>query len=446
MINSQLNYQPKRHITIVESARGFAALYVLIMHVVILTGISTSLPVGSYSKTGVDLFLLYGHQAVLLFFVLSGFSIHYASADRQLNHKQGLLNYYYLRWRRIYPIFFLAVLLTLGLDVLGTAFSLYSYPQDINELDFLHALFTFSFLTDRSYVDGILQPVLNSNGPLWSLSYEVFYYLIYPAYWFISKRYGITGSILLGIILSVSSFVLGKMFGAQHILNVLNLYVIWCLGAVLAEMHRRNISYQLPAYIHTLLIYIMLQAAWVLGNVTYTVGAFFEITWGVLFFLIMLLYIRKDSVHELNTGYKVMVLFIAFLGYLVILAGVNRLHFVSDLQLFYSRITLTLLMFGLGLFIPRFDIQSISNALLKPVYKFGKSSYGIYIIHYPMLLFVIYAIQKTGLPVWLSILFVPVILYLAWVIELRYQPFILQYIDPIALRMHLLKPHKANAR
>lgn len=441
---SDITYQKKRHITIVESARGFAALYVMCMHIIILTGVTASLESGSHLKLFVDLFLLYGHQAVLLFFVLSGYSIHYASTDRQLNHLHGLLNYYYLRWRRIYPIFFLAVVLTLGLDFLGTALSLSKYPLDINTLDFSQSISTFFFLTDRSYIDGIYKPVLNGNGPLWSLSYEVFYYFLYPAYWYISKRFGIIGSLSLGVFLSVSSFALGKLTGHQHILNILDLYIVWCLGAILAEMHRRNIKLEIPAILHALAIYVMLQSAWVLGNITYTVGAFYEICWGILFFLIMLLYIRKANIHIMTLKQKLLIFAVAFIGYIVIILAVNKLHIVKDLQLFYSRVTLTLIMFGLGLFIPRIDIQSISNTLLKPVYSFGKSSYGIYIIHYPMLIFTIYALELIGLSSWVILLFVPVILYIAWAIEIHYQTLVVRIIDPIAAQMNLIKTKNNN--
>lgn len=433
-------YQPKRHIAIIESARGFAALYVLMMHVVILLGLPTSLVEGSYTRLGVDLLLLYGHQAVLLFFVLSGFSIHYASVDRPLNHRQGILHYYYLRWRRIYPIFFLAVILTLGLDLYGSTLSIKSYPQDLETLSWQQLLFTFGFLTDRSYVDGILQPVLNSNGPLWSLSYEVFYYLLYPVYWQVNKRYGITGCIAFGSILSISSFSIGKLFGAQHFLNVMDLYIIWCLGAVLAEMHRRQINSKLPIAIHTLIIYVLLQSAWVLENVTYTVGAFFEISWGIFFFFVMLLYLGKDKIQNIKPSHKALILIAAGIGYLVIIVGVEKLHLISHQSLFYSRITMTLIMFGLGLYISQLNMQSICNMLLNPVYRFGKSSYGIYVIHYPILLFITLALPHFGISVWWCILFVPAILYAAHFVELRYQPVMIHLMDPLAVRTGIMRP------
>lgn len=441
---NNITYQPKRHIAIIESARGFAALYVLLTHVIELTGLHNNLATESWLRLFIDLFLIYGHQAVLLFFVLSGFSIHYTSADRQLTQSTALKHYYYLRWRRIYPIFVMAVLITISLDIAGTAMGLNLHSKHLQEINIWQLIYTFSFLTDVHDIDGVMQPVLHSNGPLWSLSYEVFYYLIYPLYWMINRRFGLTGALTLGLSLSVISFAIGKIYGAQHFLNVMDLYVIWCLGAVLAEMHRRHLFCKLPLFMHASAIYVLLQSAWVLENATYTIGAFFDITWGLLFFFIMLLYLNKQKTDSMKHWHRALAMLLAVCGYLAIVAVVKKLAFVANLPLFYSHITLTLVLFGIGLYLPRFDIQSICNRLLKPAYHFGKSSYGIYVLHYPMLLFVATALPHFGLSTWWCILFVPAILYAAWFTELHYQPFVLRYLDPLAIRMGYMQPGKTN--
>ena len=433
-MTTNILYQPKRHIAIIESARGFAALYVLLTHVIELTGVHDALAMNSPLRLFIDLFLIYGHQAVLLFFVLSGFSIHYTSVDRNLSRLTELKYYYYLRWRRIYPIFVMAVCITLGLDLIGAALGIGIYQEHLSELNSQQLLFTLTFLTDVHDIAGVMQPTLHSNGPLWSLSYEVFYYLIYPLYWYINRHFGIAGAITFGISVSASSFLLSHFTGAQHFLNVLDLYAIWCLGAVLAEMVRRGFSCRLPMLIHAPIIYILLQSAWVLENATYTVGAVFDITWGLLFFFIMLLYTNNKSLHDLSHWQKIATALAAVFGYLVIIAGVETLEFVDNLVLFYSHISLTLLLLLIGLTIPKLNLIAISNALLKPGYSFGKYSYGIYVIHFPILLFFVQLLIYFKLAVWYCVIFVPAILLLAKFIELRYQSFILQHTDTLATR------------
>jgi peptidoglycan/LPS O-acetylase OafA/YrhL len=435
---SDIAYQPKQHIAIIESARGFAALYVVLNHVTEMLHLTKIFPQDSVITLIIKLLFIYGDQAVLLFFVLSGFSIHYTSADRNLLTRPGLLNYYYLRWRRIYPIFILAICLTYGIDLLGYWLHIDTYTKHIQLIDAPHVLSTLGFLTDRHYIDGILMPTPEGDAPLWSLSYEVFYYLIYPLYWYINQRWGFISALTTGFVLSISTFALGKLFGPQHFYNVIDLYVIWCLGAVLAEMHRRNITFKLPMLIHAPIIYVLLQSAWVLENAIYTVGAFFEVTWGVFFFFVMLLFLNPQRAYDMNITSKLTSLFIGVAGYIVIIIGVHKLNFVHDLTLFYTHITLTLILFALGLFVSRLDVRIICRTLLDPVYSFGKSSYGIYIIHYPLMLITFTALPLLGLPAAMGIIVIPFILYLAHVIELQYQPAIIKHTDKFAARHGML--------
>ena len=118
----------------------------------------------------------------------------------------------------------------------------------------------------------------------------------------------------------------------------------------------------------------------------------------------------------------------------MIIAGVEILDFVDNRVLFYSHISLTLLLLLIGLTLPKLNLITISNALLKPAYSFGKSSYGIYVIHFPLLLFFVQLLIYFKLPVWCCVIFVPAILLLANCIELRYQRFVLQHTDTLATR------------
>lgn len=440
-----VNYQPKRHIAIIESARGFAALYVVLTHIVEMLYLPTLYPPNSYITIAIDLLMIYGDQAVLLFFVLSGFSIHYTSVDRDLSHKNGLINYYYLRWRRIYPIFLIAIILGYCADLLGFCLFTKEHQEYIKDFDLTRIVCTLSFLTDRPYINGMIMPVPHGNAPLWSLSYEVFYYLIYPAYWYVNKRWGFINAAFGSFFISLIAFFLGKVFGANHFLNVLNHYVIWCLGAVLAEMHRGQLQFRLPMVLHAPAIYVLLQSAWVLENAVYTVGAIFNITWGLFFFFVMLLFLRSDQPEDMNMQHRRYAVVIATLGYIVIIESVRKLSFVPNLPLFYWHITLTLISFIIGLSFPKLNIINISKLLLKPVYRYGSSSYGIYVLHYPILLVSFGTLYQMGLPAYIGILVVPLILYLANLIELKIQPFVVTHLDAHAKRLGLISPQKRIA-
>jgi peptidoglycan/LPS O-acetylase OafA/YrhL len=438
----QVAYRPKRHIYIVESARGFAALYVMLTHVAEMLYLPTLYPADSHITIAIDLVMIYGTQAVLLFFVLSGFSIHYASADRDLSQKSGLINYYYFRWRRIYPVFLVALFFGYSADILGYCPFTQDHSEYIKDFDLARILYTLGFLTDRPYMTGLISPVLHGNAPLWSLSYEVIYYLIYPAYWYVNRRWGFINAAGAGFLVSLSAFALGKVFGHHHFFNVLNLYISWCLGAVLAEMHRGQIQFRLPMVLHTSAIYILLQTAWVLENATYTIGAIFEMTWGIFFFLVMLLFLRSDKIEDLSVQHRLYAVIIATVGYLTIIVAARELNFIPNLLLFYCHISITLMGFVIGLSIPRLNIANLCKQLLKPLYSYGKSSYGIYVLHYPILLTAFGILHQYDLPPYLGIFCVPLILYLGHLVELKFQPMAARHLDVQARKLGLISSHK----
>jgi peptidoglycan/LPS O-acetylase OafA/YrhL len=82
-----------------EALRGFAAFYVFVAHLVV-----SKVP-EKYEI--VKLPFLFGQEAVMVFFLLSGFVIFY-STDKHKDKSFG--SYFLRRWNRIYPIFLLAML------------------------------------------------------------------------------------------------------------------------------------------------------------------------------------------------------------------------------------------------------------------------------------------------------------------------------------------------
>jgi peptidoglycan/LPS O-acetylase OafA/YrhL len=121
-----------------------------------------------------------GSDAVILFFVVSGLVIAKA-AERDGN----LPRYAFNRATRLYSVMIPALLLTWAFDRIGLGINSLSYPaqfyQHLPLPTFLLSGLTFSnewFVAD---------PVrLGSNGPLWSLSYEVAYYALFGAFFFLS--------------------------------------------------------------------------------------------------------------------------------------------------------------------------------------------------------------------------------------------------------------------
>lgn len=114
-----------------------------------------------------DLILtLGGKAAVLGFLLISGISVGHS----YLNSKTG---YFKRRFLRIYPLYFFAVLATVFLQYfLGS-------PYQLTNITFVSAGWLTS-VANFFFLQGFLSIPITYNGPLWSLSVEVFFYLLVP--------------------------------------------------------------------------------------------------------------------------------------------------------------------------------------------------------------------------------------------------------------------------
>lgn len=121
------------------------------------------------------------HDAVILFFVLSGYLIAYTATERDLTGAQYAIN----RIARIATVAIPAVVITVLIDSYvrplwpqGTpAFA----PLDEMAKSLAVCLTMTSYIWDNSY------PCF-SNGPYWSLTYEVWYYVFFAAVFYPRDR------------------------------------------------------------------------------------------------------------------------------------------------------------------------------------------------------------------------------------------------------------------
>jgi peptidoglycan/LPS O-acetylase OafA/YrhL len=114
-----------------------------------------------------------GSDAVILFFVLSGFVIAHAAEQKD----NSLGRFFFQRATRLYSVAVPAVLLTLACDRLGAALApdVYDgwwYAESPAVFVLLHGL-----LFSNEW--GPIGFRLGTNGPYWSLSYEAAYYILF---------------------------------------------------------------------------------------------------------------------------------------------------------------------------------------------------------------------------------------------------------------------------
>jgi peptidoglycan/LPS O-acetylase OafA/YrhL len=169
-----------------DLARGLAALVVALGHLRGLVfvdfadhlGIAWSL---FYLLTG------FGHQAVMIFFVLSGFLVGGQVVESMQTAQWSWTDYAITRMTRMWIVLLPAVLLTsfwdnLGMMVTGSPIydgammATYNLGPSADPLRYSVA----SFLGNLVFLQNIAVPTFGSNSPLWSLANEFWYYLLFP--------------------------------------------------------------------------------------------------------------------------------------------------------------------------------------------------------------------------------------------------------------------------
>lgn len=122
----------------------------------------------------------FGHDAVIVFFVLSGYVIAYVSDRKEHTARDYALS----RAARIYSVALPAIALTIVLDSARMWIDPSFFEYQFHEL-WAYLPFYSVFGTDWWF----LNEDMLSNSPFWSLSYEVWYYVLFGALFYLRGRW-----------------------------------------------------------------------------------------------------------------------------------------------------------------------------------------------------------------------------------------------------------------
>lgn len=127
-----------------------------------------------------------GHEAVIVFFVLSGYFVG-GSVLRSFRESEFSWTKYLLhRMTRLWVVLIPALIIGWSLDQSGmhllhgmhNIYSGYSSPEIAPGLS--QRLTLGTFLGNILFLQGIVTPCLGTNLPLWSLAFEFWFYLLFP--------------------------------------------------------------------------------------------------------------------------------------------------------------------------------------------------------------------------------------------------------------------------
>ena len=238
----------KENLKALDGLRGLAALYVLIHHarLMLTQPYFNGLAAHPEQYEWYDKLMVYGfglfkfgHEAVVIFFVLSGFVIHLKQADTNSSFQNfNTISYFKKRVIRIYPTLLVSFLLCVLTDFLVYLFV-------TNDLAIFSKYTLVSFLYNLFLVPEA--PIWGNNFPVWSLKHEWFFYMLYPFLLWSYHRYK-----LLPILISSLLF-FGYLFHVKipFIGAAAYTLTIWLLGVILASLYKKDIK--LVNYVHYLI-------------------------------------------------------------------------------------------------------------------------------------------------------------------------------------------------
>ncbi len=172
MLNNSV--KPKAIQYNLEALRGACAFFVVIYHVVLHNQYVDP----AYFPQWMKFFNISGHFCVLIFFVLSGYVIGISNPGKLTGNK--IVPYLKKRFIRIYPIYFICLTVALLFAI--------PYPAGV-------------ILHNYTMLQGAASPVIWENNPIWSLNYEIVYYLTFIplSYFGVRPAAALCGALVFGL-------------------------------------------------------------------------------------------------------------------------------------------------------------------------------------------------------------------------------------------------------
>jgi peptidoglycan/LPS O-acetylase OafA/YrhL len=232
-----------RAASILDASRALAALAVVVEHARTALLVDPQAVAAPNAASALIYWLSgFGHQAVVVFFVLSGALVGGSVVSSVSSDTWSWRDYLVRRLSRLYIVLIPALLLIVLWDGAGIAlFHGHStYPDILSAITIgshtlvVHNRSLVAFLGNAAFLMTIYVPVFGSGAALWSLSNEFWYYLLFPC-------------LVIAVVQrrnsrrSVSSVVIatGILVFVSH--DIVEWMIIWLLGVVIVRAPRLRI-------------------------------------------------------------------------------------------------------------------------------------------------------------------------------------------------------------
>lgn len=204
----------------------------------------------------------FGHQSVMVFFVLSGFLISGSVVKAVEGGSWTWAGYALHRWTRLFVVLAPCVVLTVGLDAVAIEWTRSAFYAGDPGTMFGSgpprggvSLAASTVVGNLLFLQTMVVPVLGSNGPMWSLANEFWYYVLFPLGFLAWARrrnrleagaYAVLGSVIAAVILTPA---------------VLALFPVWLFGSLVVLTQRAPAVRRVTRAVPTLVACGLLFAA-----------------------------------------------------------------------------------------------------------------------------------------------------------------------------------------
>jgi peptidoglycan/LPS O-acetylase OafA/YrhL len=193
----------------------------------------------------------FGRQAVIGFFVMSGFLVGGQVLARLDSERPFLRDYFIHRIVRIYMVVMPATALTFIFDALGRNM----FPDSHGAYANFDSNYELRYLIGNLLnLQGILTKHYGSNGPLWSVAYEFWYYILFPLLLApmivtLGQRRALTCAFL--SVFAVFAITMRQIWFPFGLF-------LWVLGAGVSLLHRPFVSLPRKAFLQFLFVGLLL--------------------------------------------------------------------------------------------------------------------------------------------------------------------------------------------
>ena len=290
-----------QRIKILDSCRGLAALTVVFHH---LYTRFQNLFIGKGPVWFQQLLQLISDlnvQAVLFFFFLSGFSICLSVRNGLPVTKRSFNEYVYRRLKRILPPYYFAIVFTFFCGLLINAITA---NDDFNLKTLLGNIFFLQ--SSKSYKGNWFAPY-GDNGPLWSLSFEMFYYFLLPVFLLLvfkcCKTNNLTAinriALIASFAISVICVLLNKFLFFPYVAFAA-LFFVWYAGYFVANVYlQKNLALDKNFFLVVLITIVLFVMNYVSSSATLNKLLFGGVIASVFF---ILYFLRKKLPGQLLTN------------------------------------------------------------------------------------------------------------------------------------------------